>query len=677
MTALSGSAYPHLLEPLDLGFIRLRNRSLMGSMHVGLEECANGFKRLAAFYAARARGGVGLIVTGGYAPNADARGKPDGEALISADDVAKHKQVPEAVHAQGGLIAAQLLHTGRYAYHDHGVGPSAIQAPINPFVPRSLSSQEVNQTIEDYARAAARAREAGYDGVEIMGSEGYLINQFIALHTNQRTDEWGGAYENRMRLPVEIVCRTRERVGDDFLIVYRLSMLDLVPEGSTLDEVIRLGQAVEAAGANIINTGIGWHEARIPTIAMHVPRAAYAWVTALVKPHLTVPLVAVNRINTPELAEQVLARGDADMVSMARPLLADPELINKAAAGRADEINTCIACNQACLDHIFELKTASCLVNPLACFETEILIDPSPEPKRVAVVGAGPAGLACATTLAARGHQVTLFEGSDRIGGQLKLALRVPGKEEFAETLRYFTTRMERSGVDLRLSTLVRADDLDDFERVVVATGVRPRPLVLPGAERPEVLSYLDVLLGAQVGRRVAIIGAGGIGFDVAEFLTCPGGSCSLDREAFLVEWGIDTRIAEAGGLKATGLAIPSSERIISMMQRKPSKLGRGLGKTTGWIHRTRLAHKGIEMLAGVTYLRVDDEGLHIELDGKVSCLAVDNVVVCAGQEPARELFDTLQAKGCDAHLIGGASEATELDAKRAIREGTLLGASL
>ncbi|MDQ1009565.1 2,4-dienoyl-CoA reductase (NADPH2) [Streptomyces sp. V4I23] len=670
--------YPHLLSPLDLGFTTLPNRVLMGSMHVGLEEAENGFERMAAFYAERARGGVGLIVTGGIAPNDRGRPYEGGAKLTTEDEAARHRVVTDAVHAEGGRIAMQILHFGRYAYHQDLVAPSAIQAPISPFVPHELTDAEIEETIEDFVRAAVLAKSAGYDGVEIMGSEGYFVNEFIASATNQRTDRWGGSYENRVRLPLEIIRRTREAVGADFILIYRLSMLDLVPGGSSLDEVITLAKAVEAAGVTIINTGIGWHEARIPTIATSVPRGAYTWVTKKLMGAVSVPLVTSNRINTPDVAEQLLADGRADMVSMARPFLADPAFVAKAQAGRPETINTCIGCNQACLDHTFSLKITSCLVNPRACHETELVLAPTRLKKRVAVVGAGPAGLACAVSAAERGHAVTLFDAADEIGGQLNIAKRVPGKQEFDETLRYFRTQLAERGVEVRLGTRVAAADLsaDDYDEVVVATGVTPRVPEIAGIDHPSVVSYLDVLRdGAPVGERVAVVGAGGIGFDVAEYLTDGGEGASLDAETYFRQWGVDTAYAGPGGLTAPKR--PAPPRAVHLLQRKTSKVGAGLGKTTGWIHRTELKHRGVTMTAGVTYERIDDEGLHITVDGASSVLPVDTVVLCTGQEPQRSLYDELTAAGRTVHLIGGADVAAELDAKRAIDQGTRLAAAL
>ena len=670
--------YPHLNAELDLGFTTLRNRVLMGSMHVGLEEAPNGFERMAAFYAERARGEVGLIVTGGIAPNERGRPMKGGAMMVNEHEADQHRIVTQAVHAEGGKIAMQILHFGRYAYQPGLVAPSALQAPINPFVPHALTGDEVEQTIEDFVHCAALARHAGYDGVEIMGSEGYLINEFIAARTNHRDDEWGGSYAGRMRFAVEIVRRTRQRVGRDFIIIYRLSMLDLVEGGSTLEEVIALAQAIEAAGATLLNTGIGWHEARIPTIATKVPRAAYAWVTQRVMGQVGIPLITSNRINTPEVAERLLAEGYADMVSMARPLLADGDFVRKARQGRADEINTCIACNQACLDHTFGGKITSCLVNPRACHETELVIAPAPAAKRIAVVGAGPAGLSFAVTAAQRGHAVTLFDAASEIGGQFNIAKKVPGKEEFHETLRYFRRQLELGGVALRLGHRVEAAQLIEggYDEIVLATGIRPRVPAIDGVDHPKVLGYLDVLQGDRpVGERVAIIGAGGIGFDVAEYLTHAGDSGAVAPRKFYAEWGIDTDYARAGGL-AQPQAEPSPRRV-HLLQRKSAKVGDQLGKTTGWIHRTSLKARSVAMGSGVAYERIDDAGLHITVDGQPQLLEVDNVVLCAGQEPQRELHAALSAAGCSVHLIGGADVAAELDAKRAIVQGTTLAASL
>ncbi|MFT9785516.1 FAD-dependent oxidoreductase [Streptomyces rhizosphaericola] len=670
------SLYPNLLSPLDLGFTTLPNRVLMGSMHIGLEEAERGFERMAAFYAERARGGVGLIVTGGIAPSERACSFPGGAKMTTEAEAEQHREITSAVHAAGGRIAMQILHFGRYAHHPDLVAPSALKAPISGFTPNALTDEQVEETIEEFVRAAELARHAGYDGVEIMGSEGYLINEFIVSATNHRTDRWGGSYGNRIRFPVEIVRRVRERVGHDFILIYRLSMLDLVPGGSTLEEVVTLAKEIEAAGATIINTGIGWHEARIPTIATSVPRAAFTWVTERVRGAVSVPLVTSNRINTPQVAEDVLASGRADMVSMARPFLADPEFVAKAAAGRADAINTCIGCNQACLDHIFSLRITSCLVNPRACHETELVLSPTRTRKRVAVVGAGPAGLACSVTAAERGHAVTLFDTADEIGGQLNVARRVPGKEEFDETLRYFRTRLAELDVEVRLSTRADAGTLDGFDEVVLATGVEPRTPAIPGTDHPSVVSYLDVLRdGAPVGDRVAIVGAGGIGFDVAEFLTDGGDAASLDAETFFRQWGVDTAYADRGGLRAPER--PKVPRTVHLVQRKTTKVGAGLGKTTGWIHRTELRHRGVEMIAGASYDLIDDEGLHLTVEGERRVLPVDTVVLCAGQEPRRELYEELRAAGGPVHLIGGADVAAELDAKRAIRQGTELAAAL
>ncbi|GAA3093654.1 NADPH-dependent 2,4-dienoyl-CoA reductase [Streptomyces rectiviolaceus] len=672
------SRYPNLLNPLDLGFTTLPNRVLMGSMHVGLEEAPNGFRRMAEFYATRARGGVGLIVTGGIAPNELGRPWDGGAKLTTEAEAEEHAGITAAVHAEGGKIAMQILHFGRYAYHEGLVAPSAIKAPISPFVPRALEDDEVEQTIEDFVRAAELAKLAGYDGVEVMGSEGYLINEFIAAPTNQREDRWGGAYENRIRFPVEIVRRIRERVGAEFIIIYRLSMLDLVPGGSTLEEVVHLAKEIEAAGATIINTGIGWHEARIPTIATSVPRGAYTFVTKKVMGQVSVPLVTTNRINTPEIAEQLLADGAADMVSLARPLLADPDFVAKAKAEQPDAINTCIGCNQACLDHTFNLQITSCLVNPRACHETELVLAPTRHKKRVAVVGAGPAGLAFAVSAAERGHDVTLIDAASEIGGQLNVARKVPGKEEFDETLRYYRTQLELHGVDVRLNTRATAAELAKaaYDEVVVATGVTPRTPEIPGIDHPSVVGYLDVLRdSAPVGERVAIIGAGGIGFDVAEYLTDSGDKASLDPATYFRQWGVDMDYKDRGGLTAPDR--PAPPRSVHLLQRKTSKVGQGLGKTTGWIHRTELRHRGVTMVAGASYDRIDDAGLHITVDGQSTVIPVDTVVLCSGQDPRRDLYEELLAAGHSAHLIGGADVAAELDAKRAIKQGTELAAAL
>ncbi|WP_313489240.1 NADPH-dependent 2,4-dienoyl-CoA reductase [Stutzerimonas nitrititolerans] len=675
------SAFPHLLAPLDLGFTTLRNRTLMGSMHTGLEEMPNGFERMAAFFAERARGGVGLIVTGGVGPNEEGSVRAGAAKLSTAEEAAEHKVVTQAVHEAGGKICMQILHAGRYAYSPQLVAPSAIQAPINPFTPRELDEEGIEKQIRDFVNCASLAKEAGYDGVEIMGSEGYFINQFLVAHTNHRTDRWGGSYENRMRLPVEIVRRVREAVGAEFIIIYRLSMLDLIEGGSTWDEVVVLAKAIEQAGATLINTGIGWHEARIPTIATKVPRAAFTKVTEKLRGEVKIPLVTTNRINTPEVAEQVLAEGDADMVSMARPFLADPDFVNKAAADRSDTINTCIGCNQACLDHTFSGKLTTCLVNPRACYETELNYIPTQSVKKIAVVGAGPAGLSAATVAAERGHQVTLFDSASEIGGQFNVAKRVPGKEEFFETLRYFNSKLQSSGVDLRLNTRVSAAELQagGYDEVILATGIVPRTPDIPGIEHPKVISYLDAILQRKpVGQRVAVIGAGGIGFDVSEFITHDGESTSLDREAFWKEWGIDLGLEARGGVAGVRPAPHAPARQVYLLQRKKSKVGNGLGKTTGWIHRTGLKNKQVQMISAVEYLKVDDEGLHLRIaEGDPQVLPVDTVIVCAGQDPLRELQAELERAGLPVHLVGGADVAAELDAKRAINQGSRLAAQL
>jgi len=668
--------YPHLLAPLDLGFVTLPNRVLMGSMHTGLEDHARDYDKLAAYFAERARGGVGLMVTGGLAPNVAGWLKPFAGRLSMPWHVARHRKVTRAVHADGGLICLQILHAGRYGYQPLSVAPSRIKSPITPFTPRALSSRAVERTIGDFASCAKLAQDAGYDGIEIMGSEGYLINQFLAGRTNRRDDAWGGSAEKRQRFPIEIVRRTRAAVGRNFIIIYRLSMLDLVDSSQSWDEIVQLAKAIEAAGATIINTGIGWHEARIPTIVTSVPRGAFTWVTRKLKGEVALPLIATNRINMPDVAERILADGGADMVSMARPLLADPDWVKKAAAGLASRINTCIACNQACLDHVFENRHASCLLNPRACHETELVVARAPARRRIAVVGSGPAGLACATTLAERGHTVTVFEAAGEIGGQFNMAKRIPGKEEFHESLRYFNHRIEDTGVELKLNTQATVDSLRQFDSVVLATGVTPRTLNIPGADRANVLSYPDVvLLGKPVGRRVAIIGAGGIGFDVAEFLTQDEPSPTTDVARWSHEWGVDLSYRNRGGL-AKPVPEPSP-REVWLLQRTPGTPGKRLNKTTGWVHRAALKMKRVTMLGGVGYQRIDDAGLHVVVDGKAQLIEVDHIVVCAGQEPRRDLHDGLKAADVDVHLIGGADVAAELDAKRAIAQGTRLAATL
>ncbi|MFN3664485.1 FAD-dependent oxidoreductase [Yoonia sp.] len=668
--------YPHLLAPLDLGFTTLKNRVLMGSMHTGLEETKD-WNRVAEFYAARARGGVALMVTGGMAPNAEGGVFPGAAGLYTSEDIANHRIVTDRVHAAGGKIAMQILHAGRYAYSPKCVAPSAVKSPISPFAPQELDEDGIEKQISDMVTAAVRGREAGYDGVEVMGSEGYFINQFLVTHTNRRTDRWGGSYENRMRLPVEVVRRVRAAVGPDFILIYRLSMIDLIPNGSTWDEVLQLAHAVEAAGATIINTGIGWHEARVPTIATSVPRRAFAWVTRKLMGEVGIPIITSNRINTPEVAESVLAEGCADMVSMARPFLADPDFIAKAAAGKAAEITPCIACNQACLDHTFSGKLSSCLVNPRACHETELVIVPAAAPRRIAVVGAGPAGLAASLTAAARGHEVTLFDKADQIGGQLNLARQVPGKEEFHGLVDYYRTMVAKAGIRLALGTVATPDKLVDFDEIIIATGVIPRDPAIPGQDGPNVVSYIDVLRGdVQVGGRVAIIGAGGIGFDVAEFLVTDD-SPTDHLPDWLIEWGVGDPADTRGGLRAEGPQPDAPVRQVTLLQRKAEKLGKRLGKTTGWIHRAGLQMKNVQMIGGATYEKIDADGLHVRIGDQPKLVAADTIVLCAGQLPERSLADQLIAAGRNVHVIGGADVAAELDAKRAIDQGTRVASGL
>ncbi|WP_353313405.1 NADPH-dependent 2,4-dienoyl-CoA reductase [Shimia sp. NS0008-38b] len=672
--------YPHMLAPLDLGFTTLKNRVLMGSMHTGLEETKD-WNRVAEFYGERARGGVALIVTGGMAPSREGGVFPGAAGLFSDDDIANHKVVTDRVHEGGGKIAMQILHAGRYAYGPECVSASAIKSPISPFPPKELDEEGIEKQIQDFVTATVRAREAGYDGVEIMGSEGYFLNQFIVTHTNKRTDRWGGSYENRIRLPIEVVRRCREAVGEDFIIIYRLSMIDLVPNGSTHDEVVQLAQAVEKAGATIINTGIGWHEARIPTIATSVPRRAFAWVTKKLMGKVSIPVITSNRINTPGVAEEVLAEGCADMISMARPFLADADFVAKAADGKGDQIAPCIGCNQACLDHTFGGKLTSCLVNPRACHETELPILATKDVKSIAVVGAGPAGLAAAMTAAQRGHKVTLIDRASQLGGQLNVAKQIPGKEEFWGLVDWYKVMIDDLGINVKLSTEATVDILSGYDDVIIATGIMPRDPGIPGQDRPEVLSYLDVLRDKKpVGQKVAVIGAGGIGFDVSEFLVHEGDSLTENLPEWMQEWGVSDPSVHRGGLAPDGPQPHAPARQVTLMQRKAKALGKGLGKTTGWIHRAALKMKNVEMLGGVNYEKIDDDGLHIsfgEARENPRVIAVDNIVICAGQLPNRSLADSLETEGVTCHVIGGADVAAELDAKRAINQGTRLAASL
>ena len=669
--------FSKLLAPLDLGFTTLKNRVLMGSMHTGLEEHPDGTRRMAAYFGERAKGGCGLMVTGGYGPSKRGATHPNTKIMANADDIAKHRVITDEVHKYDSKICLQILHTGRYAFNHKLIAPSAIQAPINPFKPEAVTVEMIEEEIQSFVDLAVKAQQANYDGVEVMGSEGYFINQFTALRTNQRDDEWGGSFENRIKFGVEVVRRIRQAVGERFIIIFRLSMMDLVEGGSSFEEVVQFGQAIEKAGATIINTGIGWHEARIPTIQTKVPRAAFTWVTAKYREHFSIPVITSNRINTPEVAEEVLQRGDADMVSMARPFLADPEFVNKAAQGRSDEVNTCIGCNQACLDHVFNGQMSSCLVNPRACFETEINIVPTKTIKKVAVVGAGPAGLSAATALAEAGHEVTLFDGANEVGGQFNIAKQVPGKEEFSETIRYFSRQLELTGVTVKLNTRVSANELNnsDFDEVIIATGINPRLPPIEGIEHSKVLNYIDVLKHKKaVGKKVAVIGAGGIGFDVSEYLVHSGTSTSQDVAAYMKEWGVDMTLNARAGVEGVKAEITAPAREVYLLQRKDTKVGAGLGKTTGWIHRTGLKNKQVKMIASCVYHKIDDAGLHLSIAGERQILDVDNIIICAGQDPARELVEGLKKPY---HLIGGADVAAELDAKRAIKQGLELATQL
>ncbi|MCG8237196.1 NADPH-dependent 2,4-dienoyl-CoA reductase [Tenacibaculum finnmarkense] len=672
--------YKHIFEPLDLGFTTLKNRVIMGSMHTGLEEEKNGTQRIATYYAERAKGGVGLIVTGGISPNIQGWTAPFSARMSTKKHAREHKIITDAVHKEGGKICMQILHSGRYGYHPLTVAPSKIQAPINPFKPFKLRQSGIRRTLRDFVNSAKLSQEAGYDGIEIMGSEGYLINQFIVKRTNKRTDNYGGAYENRIRLAIELVQKIREAVGQNFIIIYRLSMLDLVEQGSSWEEVVQLGKEIEKAGATIINTGIGWHESRIPTIATSVPRAAFTWVTQKMKEELSIPLITSNRINMPETAEKVLSEGHADMISMARPFLADPQWVNKAKQERDDEINTCIACNQACLDHAFQQKVASCLVNPRACHETEFNYNLTKNKKKIAVVGAGPAGLSASTILAQRGHEVTLFDADKQTGGQFNIAKQIPGKEEFYETIRYFNKQLELHKVTVKLNTRVSADDLSkgNFDEVIIATGITPRMPRINGIEHEKVLNYIDVIKHKKpVGKRVAVIGAGGIGFDVSEYLAHEGESTALNIDAWLKEWGIDKTLKSRAGIENVTPEFHPSPREIFMFKRSKGKFGKNLGKTTGWIHRAVLKKKNVQFIGEVQYTKIDDKGLHYTQGEEQKILEVDNVIICAGQVPFKELVAPLEEKGIKIHVIGGADFASELDAKRAINQGSRLAAEI